>query len=44
MEQLIERLTPLAPELVVLEASGGYEKAAWLGLWSAGIKLHGSSA
>jgi transposase len=39
LEQLIERLTPLAPELVVLEASGGYEKAAWLGLWAAGIKV-----
>jgi hypothetical protein len=23
----------------VLEASGGYEKAAWLALWSAGIKV-----
>ena len=35
----MERLAPLKPELVVLEASGGYEKAAWLGLWSAGIKV-----
>ena len=39
LQQLVERLTPLKPELVVLEASGGYEKAAWLGLWSAGIKV-----
>jgi len=39
LEQLIARLLPLKPELVVLEASGGYEKAAWLALWSAGIKV-----
>ncbi len=39
VQELIERLAPLKPELVVLEASGGYEKAAWLGLWSAGIKV-----
>jgi transposase len=37
--QLIARLAPLKPELVVLEASGGYEKAAWLALWAAGIKV-----
>jgi transposase len=39
LRELIARLVPLRPELVVLEASGGYEKAAWLGLWSAGIKV-----
>jgi transposase len=39
LQQLIARLLPLEPELVVLEASGGYEKAAWLALWSAGIKV-----
>ena len=39
LEQLIERLTPLKPELVVLEAWGGYEKAAWLALWTAGIAV-----
>jgi transposase len=39
LQELVERLAPLKPELVVLEASGGYEKAAWLGLWSAGIKV-----
>jgi transposase len=39
LEELIARLLPLKPELVVLEASGGYEKAAWLALWSAGIKV-----
>jgi transposase len=39
LQQLIERLLPLNPELVVLEASGGYEQAAWVALWSAGIKV-----
>jgi transposase len=39
LEELIARLLPLKPELVVLEASGGYEKAAWLALWAAGIKV-----
>jgi transposase len=39
LEQLIERLTPLKPELVVLEAWGGYEKTAWLALWTAGIAV-----
>jgi transposase len=39
LEQLLARLLPLNPELVVLEASGGYEKAAWFALWSAGIKV-----
>ncbi len=39
LEQLVARLLPLDPELVVLEASGGYEKEAWLALWSAGIKV-----
>ena len=36
LEQLIARLAPLKPELVVLEASGGYEKAGWLALWGGG--------
>ena len=39
LEQLIARLLPLKPELVVLEASGGYEKEAWLALWTAGLKV-----
>lgn len=39
LEQLIARLLALKPELVVLEASGGYEKAAWVALWAAGIKV-----
>ena len=39
LEELLARLLPLKPELVVLEASGAYEKAAWLALWSAGIKV-----
>jgi transposase len=39
LQQLVERLRPLKPELVVLEASGGYEKAAWLALWAAGIAV-----
>lgn len=39
LEELLARLVPLKPELVVLEASGGYEKAAWLGLWAAGINV-----
>jgi transposase len=39
VQELVERLAPLKPELVVLEASGGYEKATWLGLWAAGIKV-----
>ena len=34
---MVERLGPLKSELVVLEASGGYAKAAWLGLWSAAV-------
>jgi transposase len=39
LEELIARLLPLKPELVVLEATGGYEKAAWPALWAAGIKV-----
>ncbi len=39
LQQLLARLLPLKPELVVLEASGGYEQAAWLALFAAGIKV-----
>jgi transposase len=34
---LLEHLSPGAVELVVIEASGGYERAAYLALWEAGI-------
>lgn len=34
---LVERLGAAAPALVVLEASGGYERPTWLALWEAGI-------
>jgi transposase len=37
--QLIQRRLPLAPRLVVIEASGNYEQAAWLGLWAAGLPV-----
>ncbi len=34
---LLERLSPGTVELVVIEASGGYERAAYLALWAAGV-------
>ncbi len=37
--QLIVRLQPLRPSLIVLEASGGYEKLAWLSLWEQGFMV-----
>src|SRR5208283_4533537 len=37
--QLIARLQPLKPSLIVLEASGGYEKLAWLSLWEQGFMV-----
>jgi len=37
--QLILRLQPLEPSLIVLEASGGYEKLAWLSLWEQGFMV-----
>jgi len=37
--ELIERLCAAAPALVVLEASGGYEHAAWIALWEAGLAV-----
>ncbi len=39
VEQMVERLKPLQPTLVVLEASGGYERRALWSLWAAGIPL-----
>jgi transposase len=38
-EELLARLKPLHPSLVVLEASGGYERLALLSLWAAGIPV-----
>jgi len=37
--ELVKRLAPLAPALVVLEASGGYERRAWLKLSAAGMAV-----
>jgi transposase len=37
ISQLVEDLVKRAPALVVLEASGGYERKAWLALLEAGI-------
>lgn len=39
IEELLARLKPLNPSLVVLEASGGYERLAWVSLWAAGIAV-----
>jgi transposase len=35
--ELVERMAAVGPALVVLEASGGYERMVWLALWEAGI-------
>jgi transposase len=35
--ELVGRMAAVRPALVVLEASGGYERAVWLALWEAGI-------
>jgi transposase len=37
--QLVVKLQPLKPSLIVLEASGGYEKLAWLSLWEQGFMV-----
>ncbi len=37
ISELLARLRPRGAALVVLEASGGYERRAYLGLWAAGI-------
>lgn len=37
--QLVERLRPVAPTLLVLEATGGYERAAVAALAAAGVPL-----
>jgi transposase len=39
ISQLVERLQPLAPERIVLEATGGYELAALATLASAGLPV-----
>jgi transposase len=37
ISELLARLRPSGAALVVLEASGGYERAAYLALWEAGV-------
>ena len=39
IEALLARLKPLHPDLVVMEATGGYETAAAMGISGAGIRL-----
>lgn len=40
LRKLVKHLHNLPPELVVMEASGGYEIACAIALYQAGIKLH----
>ena len=37
--QLVQRLSADQPVLVVMEASGGYERQAWVALWEAGFSV-----
>jgi len=37
--QAVQRLTAAGPVLVVMEASGGYERQAWVALWEAGLPV-----
>jgi transposase len=37
--QLVQRLGAAQPVLVVMEASGGYERQAWVALWEAGFSV-----
>jgi transposase len=37
--QAVQRLKAGAPVLVVMEASGGYERQAWVALWEAGLPV-----
>ena len=39
VDALVARLTPLAPQVIVLEATGGYERAAVAGLAAAGLPV-----
>jgi transposase len=37
--QLVQRLAAAKPVLVVMEASGGYERQSWVALWEAGLPV-----
>lgn len=37
--QAVARLKAAEPVLVVMEASGGYEREAWVALWEAGLPV-----